>query len=104
MKGLRAEKIFERVVTGVLGRGQNEGKWGRGRRRATARGMAEARGRTTMMEREDDGYVAWCPELDLASQGAAREEARADLAEALALFLETASAAEIARRFGEAAE
>jgi hypothetical protein len=32
MRGLRAEKIFERVVTGVLGRGQSEGRCGWGRR------------------------------------------------------------------------
>ena len=53
---------------------------------------------TAIIEREDDGFVALCPELDIASQGATIEEARANLVEALTLFFETASASEIARR------
>ncbi len=54
---------------------------------------------TAIIEREDDGYVALCPELDIASQGASIEEARANLVEALTLFFETASAHEVSRRF-----
>jgi hypothetical protein len=50
---------------------------------------------TAILEREDDGYVAWCPELDIASQGSWIEEARANLVEALTLFFETASPAEL---------
>ena len=50
---------------------------------------------TAIIEREDDGYVALCPELDIASQGDTIEEARANLTEALELFLETASREEI---------
>ena len=53
---------------------------------------------TAIIEREDDGYVALCPELDIASQGASVAEARANLKEALELFFETASAAEIQER------
>ena len=53
---------------------------------------------TAIIEREDDGYVALCPELDIASQGGTIEEARANLREALELFLETASPEEIAQR------
>jgi predicted RNase H-like HicB family nuclease len=53
---------------------------------------------TAILSREDDGYVALCPELDVASQGNSVEEARANLVEALQLFLETASPSEIARR------
>jgi predicted RNase H-like HicB family nuclease len=53
---------------------------------------------TAIIEREDDGYVATCPELDVASQGGTVAEARANLSEAVELFLETASAAEIDRR------
>ena len=45
-----------------------------------------------------DGYVALCPELDIASQGETVAEARANLKEALELFFETASAAEIQER------
>jgi predicted RNase H-like HicB family nuclease len=56
---------------------------------------------TAIIEREDDGYVALCPELDVASQGDSIEEARANLQEALELFLETASAEEIRQRLRE---
>ncbi len=50
---------------------------------------------TAFIEREGDGYVALCPELDIASQGDSIEEARANLQEALELFLETADPTEI---------
>ena len=54
---------------------------------------------TAIIEREDDGFVALCPELDIASEGASIEEARNNLIEALTLFFETASASEVIRRF-----
>ena len=54
---------------------------------------------TAIIEREDDGYFSLCPELDIASQGASVEEARANLTEALTLFFETADPSEVARRF-----
>jgi len=53
---------------------------------------------TAIIEREDDGYVALCPELDIASQGETVAEARANLKEALELFFETASTTEIQER------
>lgn len=53
---------------------------------------------TAIVEREGDGYVALCPEVDVASQGATVTEARDNLAEALTLFFECASAEEIDRR------
>ena len=53
---------------------------------------------TAIIEREGDFYVALCPELDIASQGASVSEARANLKEALELFCEAASANEIQRR------
>lgn len=53
---------------------------------------------TAIIEREGDGYVALCPELDIASQGDTVAEARANLQEALELFFETASAAEVEQR------
>jgi predicted RNase H-like HicB family nuclease len=53
---------------------------------------------TAIIEREDDGFVALCPELDIASQGATIEEARANLIEALTLFFETASPSEVSLR------
>lgn len=56
---------------------------------------------TAIIEREDNGYVSLCPELDIASQGDTIEEARKNLREALELFFETASPMEIKTRFHE---
>lgn len=53
---------------------------------------------TAIIEREGDGYVSLCPELDIASQGDTVEEARRNLEEALSLFFETASKEEIEER------
>ena len=50
---------------------------------------------TAIVEREGDGYVALCPEVDVASQGDSVTEARRNLEEALTLFFETASREEI---------
>jgi predicted RNase H-like HicB family nuclease len=61
--------------------------------------MQQARRLTAIIEREDDGFVALCPELDIASQGSSIEEARANLVEALTLFFEAADPSEAARRF-----
>ena len=46
---------------------------------------------TAIIEREDDLYVALCPELDIASQGETVSEARTNLREGFESFLETAS-------------
>lgn len=56
---------------------------------------------TAIIEREGDGYVSLCPEIDIASQGDTIEEARENLREALALFFETASPGEIKERVHE---
>jgi predicted RNase H-like HicB family nuclease len=53
---------------------------------------------TAIIEREGDGFVSLCPELDIASQGDSVERARDNLQEALELFFETASTAEIEQR------
>ena len=53
---------------------------------------------TAIVEREGNGYVALCPEVDVASRGDSVAEARANLQEAITLFLETASAEEIEGR------
>lgn len=58
---------------------------------------------TVVVEREGGGYVALCPEVDVASQGRTVAEARANLKEALTLFLETAPAEETDRRMREEA-
>lgn len=56
---------------------------------------------TAIIEREGDGYVSLCPELDIASQGDTIESARQNLREALELFFETASPNEIRQRLHE---
>jgi predicted RNase H-like HicB family nuclease len=60
--------------------------------------MESKRQLTAIIEREDDVYVAVCPELDIASQGQTVEAARTNLIEALELFFESADPTEIARR------
>jgi len=53
---------------------------------------------TAIIEKENDGYVALCPEVDVASQGDTVGEARANLKEALELFFEMAAPEEINSR------
>jgi predicted RNase H-like HicB family nuclease len=53
---------------------------------------------TAIIEREDDGYVALCPELDIASQGDTIEESKRNLKEAIELFLEVADPTEVVSR------
>ena len=53
---------------------------------------------TAIIGREGDGYVALCPELDIASQGDTVEAARENLREALELFFEVAPPEEVGRR------
>jgi predicted RNase H-like HicB family nuclease len=60
--------------------------------------MRTTRQLTAIIEREDSGYVALCPELDIASQGDTVESARQNLIEALELFFESADPSEVARR------
>jgi predicted RNase H-like HicB family nuclease len=51
-----------------------------------------------VIERDEDWYVALCPELDIAGQGESVEEARRSLIEAIELFFEVASPSEIQER------
>ena len=53
---------------------------------------------TAIIEREGNGYVSLCPELDIASQGETIEQARENLRGALELFFECASPEEIKTR------
>ena len=53
---------------------------------------------TAIIEKENDGFVALCPELDVASQGNTVEEAKSNLQEAIELFFEHASKEEITSR------
>lgn len=57
--------------------------------------MKTTRELTAIILHEGAGYVACCPEVDVASQGDTVEEARANLIEALELFFETASPNEL---------
>jgi predicted RNase H-like HicB family nuclease len=61
--------------------------------------MSTLQSLTAVIEREGNGYVALCPQFDIASEGDTIEEARANLTEALTLFFETADPSEIDRRF-----
>ncbi len=53
---------------------------------------------TAIIERDGDGFVSFCPEFDIASQGDTVESARDNLREAVNLFLETADPSELGRR------
>jgi predicted RNase H-like HicB family nuclease len=53
---------------------------------------------TAVIEREGNGYVSLCPELDIASQGDSVEQARDNLKEAIELYFECASPEEIKKR------
>jgi predicted RNase H-like HicB family nuclease len=53
---------------------------------------------TAIIQQEGKWFVALCPELDVASQGKTVEKARQNLTEAVELFLEEASPAELRAR------
>jgi predicted RNase H-like HicB family nuclease len=63
--------------------------------------MGSSRQFTAIIEREENQYVALCPELDIASQGDTVEQARGNLKEAIELFLEEASPQEVQSRLHE---
>jgi len=56
---------------------------------------------TAVLRREDDQFVAFTPDLDIASQGPSPDEALANLREAVGLFLDHASEEEVAGRLSE---
>ena len=56
---------------------------------------------TAILRFEEDMVVALSPELDIASQGETPQEALSNLKEAVELFLETASPAELEGRLSE---
>jgi predicted RNase H-like HicB family nuclease len=56
---------------------------------------------TAILKREEDLYVAFTPDLDIASQGVSPEEALANLREAVSLFLECAPPEEVNSRWTE---
>jgi predicted RNase H-like HicB family nuclease len=49
---------------------------------------------SAVITKEDDMFVSFCPELDIASQGYSVEEANNNLREAVELFIEHSSEAE----------
>jgi len=60
--------------------------------------MSNALRFTAMIYREGEGFVAICPELDVASQGDSVEDASANLREAVELFIESADDSEVEQR------
>lgn len=66
-----------------------------------ASGSSKSRRLTAVIYREGTGFVSLCPQLDIASQGDTIEAARDNLREALELFFECASPAEVQGRLGE---
>jgi len=63
--------------------------------------MKKTRKLTAIIEKEGEGYVSLCPDLDIASQGGSVEEARKNLQEAVELFFETADPSEVEKRLPE---
>ncbi|WP_071188362.1 hypothetical protein [Trichormus sp. NMC-1] len=57
--------------------------------------MKQVKQLTCIIEREGNGYVSLCPQIDIASQGDSVEEAKNNLIEAIELFFETASPNEV---------
>ncbi len=53
---------------------------------------------TALLIREDNGFVAICPEVDVASQGDSVEDAKKNLREAMGLCFECASPQEVEER------
>ena len=53
---------------------------------------------TAVIEREGDGYISFCPDVDVASQGNTVQEASENLREAVELFFESAPQDEVSRR------
>ncbi|MDI6846534.1 MAG: type II toxin-antitoxin system HicB family antitoxin [Candidatus Bathyarchaeia archaeon] len=50
--------------------------------------MVEKLNFSSIVWREENLYVAWCPDLDIASQGKSIEESLDNLKEAIELYLE----------------
>lgn len=50
--------------------------------------MVEKLNFSSIVWREGDTYVAWCPDLDIASQGKSIEESLDNLKEAIELYFE----------------
>lgn len=53
---------------------------------------------TVSIVQDGDYYISHCLDYDIASQGCTREEAKANIIEAVTLFLDVASPAEIQSR------
>ena len=95
--GSQMLRVLSRVDLGSANLITFDGLQGRLRPRQPEGSVDLRRQLTAIVEREGDGYVALCPGVDVASQGDSVAEARENLQEAIALFFETASPAEIER-------
>jgi len=62
------------------------------------RRLVNTRRLTALIEHDGNGYLALCPEFDVASQGDTVEEGQSNLRDALALFFQEASSTEIRER------
>jgi predicted RNase H-like HicB family nuclease len=60
--------------------------------------MKQLKQLTCIIEREGEGYVSLCPQIDIASQGDSVDEARNNLIEVIELSFEMASPQEILAR------
>ena len=58
---------------------------------------------TAVLIREDEGFVAICPEVDVAGQGNSVEDAKKNFREAVELFFECASPQEVEERLSSEA-
>ncbi len=57
---------------------------------------------SVVIEKDEDGFYAWCPELKgCQSQGQTIEEATANIREAIELYLETLTEEERSRAFSQ---
>jgi predicted RNase H-like HicB family nuclease len=56
---------------------------------------------SVVVKEDSGGFVALCPELDIASQGNCDNGARANLKEAIDLFFECAAPKEVADRLAK---
>ncbi len=57
-------------------------------------------GLIAVIRRQDDAWISWCPEIDIASQGDTIEQAKANLKEVVELYVETAKESEIKELLG----
>jgi predicted RNase H-like HicB family nuclease len=91
------EKVI-RLAKDRLGIPQKERGSGQPNSTLVKKPNAKRRKFTAVIQAEGAGFVSFCPELDIASQGESPVEASDNLKEALELFFECASPTEVQKR------